>query len=258
MARRRVAEFIDRFDDRIERRVVADRRVGAAQIVVDGAGKSHDRHVVFLGEDAGARERTVAADDHQRVDAGRHHVVVCRLAAFGRGEFLTAGRLEDRTAQLDDVAYALGFERHDLVEYETFVSAHDALDGEAVIDCAAGYRAYGGVHSRSVAARSQNTDTFDSSHSFSFRKQNRSKVVIISIFSKNEGGSRRIRPAFRKNFLFYLTPVAFIRSALRGLGRRPAVGPNPVLRIRFCRLPSALSPVCRWLSPPVRPSPCRS
>ena len=216
------------------------------------------RHVVFLGEDAGARERTVAADDHQRVDAGRHHVVVCRLAAFGRGEFLTAGRLEDRTAQLDDVAYALGFERHDLVEYETFVSAHDALDGEAVIDCAAGYRAYGGVHSRSVAARSQNTDTFDSSHSFSFRKQNRSKVVIISIFSKNEGGSRRIRPAFRKNFLFYLTPVAFIRSALRGLVRRPAVGPNPVLRIRFCRLPSALSPVCRWLSPPVRPSPCRS
>ena len=63
VARRRVAEFIDRFDDRIERRVVADRRVGAAQIVVDGAGKSHDRHVVFLGEDAGARERTVAADD---------------------------------------------------------------------------------------------------------------------------------------------------------------------------------------------------
>mgnify|MGYP000472320282 CR=1 FL=1 len=83
-------------------------------------------------------------------------------------------------------------------------------------------------------------------------------VQHILNFSKKRGRYPWVRPAFRKNFLFYLTPVAFIRSALRGLGRRPAVGPNPVLRIRFCRLPSALSPVCRWLSLPVRPSPCRS
>ena len=61
VARSRVAQLVDRLHDRIQRRVVADRRVGAAQVVVDGAGQSYDRYVVFLRENAGARQRAVAA-----------------------------------------------------------------------------------------------------------------------------------------------------------------------------------------------------
>ena len=62
VARRRVAQLIDGLHDRIERRVVADRRVRAAQVVVDRSGKPDDRNVVLLGEDFGACQRTVAAD----------------------------------------------------------------------------------------------------------------------------------------------------------------------------------------------------
>ena len=71
--------------------------------------------------------------------------------------------------QLDDIAYALGFELYDLVVYETFVSAHDSLYRKAVIDCAAGYRTYCRIHAGGVASRCENADAFAASHSFSFK-----------------------------------------------------------------------------------------
>ena len=164
VARRRVAQLIDGLHDRIERRVVADRRVRAAQVVVDRSGKSDDRNVVLLGEDFGACQRTVAADHHQRVDTGLRHIVVGGLASFGRGELLTARCLEDRAAQLDDIAHALRLEFYDLVEHQSLVSAHDTLYGEAVVDRAARHRANRRIHARGVAARSQNAYAFDSGH----------------------------------------------------------------------------------------------
>ena len=94
----------------------------------------------------------------------RRHVLVSRLAAFRGHELLAAGRLEDRTAQLDDVAHTLGLEFHDLVEHQSLVPTHDSLHGEPVVDCAAGHRANCRIHARRVAARGQNADAFDSGH----------------------------------------------------------------------------------------------
>ena len=169
VARCRIAQFVDRLHDRVQRRVVADRRVRTPEVVVDRPGKPYDGHVVLLRENPCACQRAVAADDHQRVDAGCDHVVVSRLTSFGRGEFLAARRFENRAAQLDDIAYALGFELYDLVVYETFVSAHDSLYRKAVIDCAAGYRTYCRIHAGGVASRCENADAFAASHSFSFK-----------------------------------------------------------------------------------------
>ena len=107
VARSRVAQLVHRLHDGVERRVVADGGVGAAQVVVDGAGQPHDRHVVFAGEDRGARERAVAADDHQGVDAGGRHVFVGRAASFGGFELTAACGLEHRAALLYDVAHTL-------------------------------------------------------------------------------------------------------------------------------------------------------
>ena len=164
VARRRVAQFVDRLHDRIQRRVVADRRVRASEVVVDRSGKPHDRHVVFLGEKSRAGQRSVAADHHQSVDARSHHVVVSRLAAFHGLELLAAGGFQDRAAQLDDVAHALRFEFNDLVEYQTFESAHDSFYGKSVVDCAARHRADCRIHARRVAARCQNAYALDSGH----------------------------------------------------------------------------------------------
>ena len=86
------------------------------------------------------------------------------LASFGRGELLTARCLEDRAAQLDDIAHALRLEFYDLVEHQSLVSAHDTLYGEAVVDRAARHRANRRIHARGVAARSQNAYAFDSGH----------------------------------------------------------------------------------------------
>ncbi len=160
---RRVAQFVHRLHDRVQRRVVAYRRVGAAQVVVDRSGKAHDRDIVLLGEYARAGQRAVAADHHQRRDACGDHVVVGRLAALGGGELLAARRLEDRAALLYDVADTLRLESMISLN-QGLVSAHDSLHRESVVDRAPRHRAYCGVHAGRVAARRQDADTFDSGH----------------------------------------------------------------------------------------------
>ena len=185
MARGRVAQLVDRLHDGVQRRVVADGRVGAAQVVVDGARQPHNRDVVLLCEDVGTGQRAVAADDHQCVDAGRHHVLIGRLASLCRHELLAAGRLEDCAALLDDVADAAGFEFDDFIEHKALVATHNALDREALEDGRAGDRADCCIHAGGVASRGENADTIDASHNC------RSWIVkppkdsdIFSIFSK--------------------------------------------------------------------------
>ena len=172
----RVAQLVDGVDDGIQGRVVTDGLVGAVQIVVDGARKSYDGNVILVGEDLRARKRTVAADYDQRVDTCGLHVLVCLAAALLRTELLAAGSLEDGAALLYDVAHALRLELHDLVGDQTVVAAHDALDLITVVDGGSSDGTDGRIHTGGVAARSENTDTFDSHNSCLLKmKQTRQK-----------------------------------------------------------------------------------
>ena len=175
VARCRIAQFVHRIDDSVERRIVTDSRIGTAEIVVDRTWQPDDGNVVFIGEDTGTGQRTVAADDDQRIDTGRHHVVVGHLAAFGSGEFLATGRLENRSAHLDDVADALRPEIDDFVAYQSFVTAHDTFHGHSVVDGAARHGTYGRIHAGGIASGGQNTDSFDFCHNSLFFNTNRSK-----------------------------------------------------------------------------------
>ncbi len=56
-----VADFVHTVHDGVERRVVAYRGVGAVQVVVNGARQADNRKVELIGENAGARQRAVAA-----------------------------------------------------------------------------------------------------------------------------------------------------------------------------------------------------
>ena len=64
-----VADFVDTLHDGVQGGVVADGGVSSVEVVVDGAGKAYDGEIEFVGEDAGAAERAVAADHHQGIDA---------------------------------------------------------------------------------------------------------------------------------------------------------------------------------------------
>lgn len=160
MRSRRIADLVDRLLDRVERRVVAYRRVRAVQVVVSRAGKAHDREIVLLGEYARAGQRAVAADHHERRDAVLDDVVVSRLASLGRTELLAARRLEDRAALLYDVTDVLRLKRNDLVGNQASVSPHDSLHLEPVVNRSPRYRANRGVHAGRIAARRQDAHAF--------------------------------------------------------------------------------------------------
>ena len=161
MAGGRVADLVDAVHDGVQRRVVADGRVGAVEVVVDGAGESDDREGVLVAEDAGTGQRTVAADNDERVDSAALQHVIGTLASFGGLELLASRGLQDCAAALDDVRDVLGRELLDLVRDQTFVTTVDTVYLESGEDGGAGDRTDSGVHARSVTSRCQNTDRFN-------------------------------------------------------------------------------------------------
>ena len=162
----RVADLVDAVDDGVERRIVADGRIGAVEIVVDRAGKADHRHVVFAGEIFGAGKRAVAADHDQGVDM----VVVQHFkglgAAFRRPEFLAAGGLENRAAPLDDIADRFAGKFLDFAVDQAFIAPVDTVHFPACEDGGTRDRADGGIHSRRIAAGSQDADGMDFFHRF--------------------------------------------------------------------------------------------
>ena len=153
-----VADLVDAVDDGVERRVVADGRVGAIEIVVDGAGQADDRDVVLTGQFLRSGERAVAADDDQRADMILFQGLIGLVAPFHRTEFIAAGRLEDGAAALDGVAHRFAGELLDLAVDESLPPPVDAVDFQAFEDGGAGDRADGRIHARGVTAGRQYTN----------------------------------------------------------------------------------------------------
>ncbi len=161
VAGRCVADFVDTFHNGVQSGVVAYRRVGSVEVVVDCARQSDDRQVEFVGEDSGACQRAVAADNDEGVDFVAAQVVVGELATFGGLEFLASGRLQNRSAAVYDVRDVLGLEFLDFIGDEAAVAAVDSFDFESAVDGRARDGADCGVHSGGVASGGQDADTFD-------------------------------------------------------------------------------------------------
>ena len=156
-----VADLVDALHDGVERGVISDGRVGAVEVVVDGAGQAYAGQIELVGKNACSGERSVASDHHQGVDAVAFDIVIGQLTAFGCGEFRAACCLEDCAAELYDVADVLGLEILYLVGDQTLVAAIDALYLKSGEDGRACDGADGCVHSGSVASRSEDAYAFD-------------------------------------------------------------------------------------------------
>ncbi len=102
MARGGVADFIDRLNRGVHRGVESDRVIGPGDVVVDRSRNAHGRVAKLVLQRLRAMVGSVAADNHQGVDAMRQQIGVGFLAAFGRTEFLTARTAQDGPAQVDD------------------------------------------------------------------------------------------------------------------------------------------------------------
>ena len=156
----RIAYLVDAFHDGVERGVVADGRVGAAQVVVDRGGDSDAGQVVLLSKNACAMNRTVATDNDEGIDLLALQVLVCLAPTFFAEEVLAGRRLQDGAALLDDVADVLRLAVHNFAVDESLVPTAYSLDIQAVVDSRACDGANGAVHARSVVSRRHQCNRF--------------------------------------------------------------------------------------------------
>ena len=185
VARGGAADCVNRLGDPVQGRVGADGHVGAGGVVVDGADQAdhgqprvpgrHRRvhrargHQVFeqprplAAEQIRAGERSVAAHDHQAVDAVVQHVAGGLEAAFPRAELLGPRRADHRAAAMDDAADIRPAKRPDLVAAldEAAIALVDPAHLEAVVEACPDNGPDCRVHARGVAAAGQDANLGD-------------------------------------------------------------------------------------------------
>ena len=156
----RIADFVDTLHNGIESRVITDSCVGTVEVIVNGTRQTDNGHIEFLGKNAGASERAVAANHHERVDFVAAHVVISELSSLGSLEFGATCRFQDSASHLNDIRYILGFEFHDFIGNKTAISTVYSFNFKSAENSRAGDGADGCIHAGGIASGSKNAYTF--------------------------------------------------------------------------------------------------
>ena len=153
-----VPQLIDALDGRVGGGVETDAVVGAADVVIDGAGNADDVDAV-LAQGQSAPEGAVAADGDDAVQskefAGGDSLA---LALLGH-EFRAAGGIEDGAATVDGVGHALLVQTDDVAVDQAVPAPADAVALHSVVQCGTYNRADAGVHAGGIAAAGQHADS---------------------------------------------------------------------------------------------------
>ena len=59
---------LDVYKRQVQGRIISYGKIGAVQIIVNGAGQSYARHIILLRKDTGSRQGTVSTDNYQSID----------------------------------------------------------------------------------------------------------------------------------------------------------------------------------------------
>ena len=153
-----IPQLIDALNGRIGSGVEANAVVGAADVVVDGAGNANDVDAV-LTQSKSAAEGAVAADGDDTVQpqefAGGDSLA---LACLGH-ELLAAGGIENGAAPIDGVGHALFIQAHDVAGDQTVPASANAVALQAMIQRGTYNCADAGVHAGGISAAGQHTDS---------------------------------------------------------------------------------------------------
>ena len=126
MRRSRIAQLVDRIDDRIRRRIAADRIVRSPNIVVDRPRQPHDGNAMLLAQERSTAQTAVTADDDEPFDALFLEPFVSLRTSFRRHEPMAARCTEESAAALDDIANILPFHLEHLAIQNTAIPVMDA------------------------------------------------------------------------------------------------------------------------------------
>ena len=160
MCRSRIAQLVDGIDDRVGRRVAANRVVHAPDIVVDRARQADDWQARLLREQRAACQTAIAADDDEAFNPTLHEVFIALATAFRRLELRAASRSEERATALDEVADAAARELLDIVIEHALVAVVDAIDFYTLVKCRTDNGTCRSIHARAVAARCHYSNRF--------------------------------------------------------------------------------------------------
>ena len=160
MRRRRVAQLVDGLQNRVRRRVGADRVVRAPDVVFNRRRQTDDRHAVAR-EMRRAREAAVTTDDDKAFDAMLFELFHRRFAPLLRMEALGTPRAEESAAALNEVADAARRKLLDVAVQKPRIAAVDAKNPYALGNRRAHDGARRRIHARAVTARSHNTNRTD-------------------------------------------------------------------------------------------------
>ena len=150
----------------VYRGIIAQRSLGVAQVVVDGAGDAHAGNAQ-LAQVHSAGEAAVAADDDQRVNAQLAQVFCGLPPYFGLLEFHAAGSAQEGAALIGNIQHRFQIKGANIVlgilaqAQQAVIAALDAHELDAVHSGAAGDAHDGCVHSGAVAAAGQDTNLPD-------------------------------------------------------------------------------------------------
>ena len=64
----RIRDFVHTLHDGVQGRIITYGKIGAVQIIVNGAEQSYARHIIPLRKDPGSRQGTVSTDNYQCID----------------------------------------------------------------------------------------------------------------------------------------------------------------------------------------------
>lgn len=154
MALSGIANSINTLYDGIERRVITDRVVRTVEVVVNGTRQSDTAEIILCSKLHRTRQRTIAADDDQRVDTMLLDVLIGFITPLFGHERLRACRLEDCTSPADDATDILGGEIPYLSCYQSIITSVNTLDIETVIDSCTRDGTNCRVHSWGISTRS--------------------------------------------------------------------------------------------------------
>ena len=102
----RITQLINRLHNGVECGVVADCRVGAREVVVDGARQSYNWYIELTCESLRSCDCAVATNNHQGVNLGLTHIFVRLLATLFLTKLGATSSLENCSTFLYDIAYA--------------------------------------------------------------------------------------------------------------------------------------------------------
>ena len=155
-----ITQFINGLYRGIHGCIIANGILAAGNIVINGAGNANAGNAL-VRQCAGAHERTVAADDHEGINA--KFLTACKAfgLAFLGFELQAAGSIQNRTAAVDDLRHAADVHLVAFAVDQAVITALNAHHAVALGDACADNGAYRCIHAGGVAAAGQYTDGFD-------------------------------------------------------------------------------------------------